>query len=521
MQFVWKYIDELVGKGLEWFIILKLLGLVSVTLITLALPLAILLSSLMTFGNLGEYNELTALKAAGISLPRIMSSVFVFCMILSLTAFYFSNNVLPVANLKMRTLLHDISNKRPELNIKPGIFNSTLENYVLRIGKKSNDGKYLTDIMIYDHSNHQGNDRLIIAEKGEMVLSEDKQYLELRLKNGHTYTETEPNRKRSNKYPFLRENFKEDLIRFDLNLFKLSKSDEGLFKKNYQMLNLNQLSAAADTLSRQLIRDKSNLTGVLFVGPFFDLSRKYTTVYKEDMVPGLNYEPNDSASSQIADDSLMQSKTDLQKKLAFASKMMVASGMKDSSTLITNDIVVVDTVIPVSTNSANLTARKKLKNKKDVLENYSKSDRIRILEAASSILRSNKNTLEYSHDAFVQENERVIRYWVEWHRKFTLSFACLVLFLVGAPLGAIVRKGGLGLPVVFSVVFFMAYHMISITGEKLAREGVLTPFGGMWLSTFILLPIGMFLTYKASNDSVLFDKDFWMRIFKRKTYRIN
>jgi len=521
MQFVWKYIDELVGKGLEWFIILKLLGLVSVTLISLALPLAILLSSLMTFGNLGEYNELSALKAAGISLPRIMSSVFIFCMLLSVTAFYFSNNVLPVANLKMRTLLHDISNKRPELNIKPGIFNSTLENYVLRIGQKSKDGRYLTDIMIYDHSNRQGNDRLIIAEKGEMMLSEDQRYLELRLQNGHTYTETEPNRKRSNKYPFLRENFKEDLIRFDLSLFKMNKSDEGLFKRNYQMLNLNQLRAAADTLNMQIIRDKSNLSGVLFNGPFFDLTRKYSTVYKEEFLPGMSLDSTLDSGDEINNDSLSNSRKGLKSKLEFASRMMVASGMKDSSKLITSQPLVIDTTALVNYSTSTPIKRKTLKNKKEVMENYSKSDRIRILEAASSIIRSNKNTLEYSHDALVQEQERVNRYWVEWHRKFTLSFACLVLFLVGAPLGAIVRKGGLGLPVVFSVVFFMTYHMISITGEKLAREGVLTPFGGMWLSTFILLPFGLFLTYKAANDSALFDKDSWLKIFKRKTYRIN
>jgi lipopolysaccharide export system permease protein len=154
MQFVWKYVDDLVGKGLEWFIIMKLLGLVAITMISLALPLAVLLSSLMTFGNLGEYMELTAMKSSGISLQRGMRSVLVFALMLSVSAFYFSNNLLPRANLRMKTLLQDISNKRPELNIKPGIFNNDIQNYVIRIGKKSNDGKLLEDIMIYDHYNH-------------------------------------------------------------------------------------------------------------------------------------------------------------------------------------------------------------------------------------------------------------------------------------------------------------------------------------------------------------------------------
>ena len=501
MQFVWKYVDDLVGKGLEWLIIGKLLILVSATMVSLALPLAILLSSLMTFGNLGEYMELTALKASGISLQRAMRSVFIFCLIMSGAAFYFSNNVLPVANLKMRTLLHDIQNKRPELNIKPGIFNSDIQNFVIRIGKKSNDGKQLEQIMIYDHTNHAGNDRLILAEKGVMKLSDDKRFLELKLVNGKTYTEAEPNKVNRGRYPFLRENFTEDLIRFDLSIFDLSKSDESLFKKNYQMLNLTQLSKEGDTLNMQLVKEKTYLIESLFNGPFFKNGEKYSTV--NNVVKKIN--PKDS----IAQDSMgkiLKLKLEMRKNMEF--KLKGRKPFEDTLPAINGGFVTVPInngkLIPVE-----------LKDKKSVLKNYSKSDQIRIYEAADKLLRSNKSTLDYSIENFNQEQERINRHQIEWHRKFTLSFACLLLFLIGAPLGAIVKKGGLGMPVIISLVFFITYHMVSITGEKLARESVTSPFWGMWLSAIILLPIGIFLTYKATTDSKLFESEVYLKLFRR------
>jgi lipopolysaccharide export system permease protein len=501
MQFVWKYVDDLVGKGLEWLIIGKLLVLVSATMVSLALPLAILLSSLMTFGNLGEYMELTAIKASGISLQRAMRSVFVFCLIMSGSAFYFSNNVLPIANLKMRTLLHDIQNKRPELNIKPGIFNSDIQNYVIRIGKKSSDGKQLEQIMIYDHTNHAGNDRLILAEKGVMRLSDDKRFLELKLINGKTYTEAEPNKVRRGRFPFLRENFSEDLIRFDLSIFDLNKSDESLFKKNYQMLNLTQLSREADTLNWQLIKEKKYLIESIFNGPFFKNGEKYSIV--SNVAKYSN--PKDSLR-QDSMAKIQKIKVQLRKNMDAALKGKIP--FEDTLPAVNKGFVT------VPTNNGKLIP-KVLINKKSVLKNFSKSEQIRIFEGADKLLRGNKSTLDYSLENFNSEQERINRHQIEWHRKFTLSFACLLLFLIGAPLGAIVRKGGLGMPVIISLAFFITYHMLSITGEKLARESVITPFWGMWLSAAILLPIGIFLTYKATTDSKLFEIEAYTKFFKK------
>jgi lipopolysaccharide export system permease protein len=502
MQFVWKYIDDLVGKGLEWSIILELLGLVSLTTFSLALPLAILFSSLMAFGNLGEYMELTALKASGISLQRIMRPVFFFCLLMGIGAFYFSNSVLPTANLKMKTLLADITQKRPELNIKPGVFNEDIDKYVIRIGSKTSDGKELNDIMIYDHSRENGNKRLIVAESGKMGQSADKRYLELRLYNGYTYNESEPSQRRKGRsFPFLREQFKEDLIRFDLSIFQMAKTDERLYKKNYQMLNLAQLEAETDTLERALVRDRSFLPNILFRSPFFDLNKTYSTE--------LSGKEKERISNKVKRPDAISDSTRIdtgENHLRNRIKIMQAIAGAPIDSLPKNEEL-------ERVNEGN--GLIPLKNRKNVLLNFSKAEQLRILEQASNGLRSSKSSLDFSIQSFDLEEERIYRHQIEWHRKFTLSFACLVLFFIGAPLGAIVKKGGLGMPVVLSLIFFVVYHMVSITGEKLAREAVATPFWGMWLSSAVLLPIGIFLTYKATHDSALFDRDAYLRFFRK------
>ncbi|MEZ5172085.1 MAG: LptF/LptG family permease [Bacteroidia bacterium] len=517
MQFVWKYVDDLVGKGLEFFIIGKLLFLVSITMISLALPLAVLLSSLMAYGNLGEYMELTAMKASGISLQRAIRPVFIFCLFLSISAFYFSNNILPIANLKMKTLLQDISNKRPELNIKPGIFNSDIQNYVIRIGRKSSDGKNLSDIMIYDHSNRNGNDRVIIAEKGTMGLSADGKFLELRMINGHSYTEAEPGRRKSGRYPFLRENFREELIRFDLSVFEMTKTDESLYKRNYQMLNLKQLELSADTLRAALQKEQSYLPGVLFHGPFFDSTKTYSTVWKEPVKPGKPIVAKEE--EEVIPDSIAMSDS-AYKYSSFNDSVLANMDTSDPNimrliTRVKLSRLAQEQELEQSRQESGKLNKKKLRSELHVLENFNTSQKIRIYESAMNNLRSNKSTVDYSMQNFDQDQERINRHDIEWHRKFTLSFACMILLLIGAPLGAIVRKGGLGMPVIFSLVFFILYHMISITGEKLAREGVLTPFWGMWLSSSVLLPMGLFLSYKATTDSALFDRDAYLKFFRR------
>jgi len=435
MQFLWKYIDDLVGKGLPGIVIFKLMVYVSVTLVPLALPLSILLSSIMTYGNLAEHFELTACKAAGISLQRVMRPLVALTILICFGAFFFSNNVLPVANLKMNALLYDVRQQKPALLIKEGVFYNGIDGYSIKVGSKDPDGSTLWNIMIYDHSENRGNSKIIMAEKGTMLMSDDERFLILTLKKGSSY-EDQQNRKSPDSHPLMRTEFDDEVIRFDLSTFKMNRTDEQLFKDNYQMLNLRQLTSASDSIQKKVTERETELFKVF--------------------VPAFNL---DSVSGKAAT-----------KDVPFKAK--------------------------------------------DFLDNFPPDKWAAIVNTA---IYGSRNALAYAEDSrFDVENKEhnIAKHKIEWHRKFTLSFACLILFFIGAPLGAIIRKGGLGLPLVFSIIFFVVYHVISISSEKFAREGVIAPYQGMWISSLVLLPIGIFLTYKATTDSVLFDREVYLKIFR-------
>lgn len=429
MQFLWKYIDELVGKGLEWDIVAELLFYASANLVPMALPLAILLSSIMTFGNLGENYELVALKAAGISLQRIMFPLVIVTIITSLAAFYFSNNVWPVANLKMATILYDVRQKKPTLDIKEKVFYKGIDKFVIRIGKKDQDGQTIHDVSIYDHTQYLGNVKVVRSESGKMQLTSDKRWLLLTLYNGTSYEEMKVTQPDKQDYPHFRTKFKEYVMRFDLTNFGLNRTNEDLFKDHYQMLNIVQLREAIDTLNAQFVRRK------------YDHSKELSScfIYNRDSaeLPVLN--PDSTYADMAGFDTL-----------------------------------------PVSFKRE-------------------------IFDISAEKLRSAKSYTSAIYSEMDARAEMINRHSIEWHRKFTLSIACIVLFFIGAPLGAIIRKGGLGMPVVVSTIFFMIFHVLSITGEKLVKEQQLEPFQGMWLATLCLLPVGIFLTYKSTTDSPILE----------------
>jgi lipopolysaccharide export system permease protein len=434
MQFLWKYVDDLVGKGLGWFIIAQLMTYVSITLVPLALPLAMLLSSIMTFGNLAEHYELVACKSAGMSLQKIMRPLAILTILICVAAFYFSNNVLPFANLKMNALLYDVRNQKPALYIKEGVYYDGLEGYVLRVGKKMPDNKTIYDITIYDHKNSRGNTKVLLAESGSMVMSDDERYLIVTLNKGRSYEE-QVKKKGVDTHPLMRTEFEKEILRFDLSAFKLTRTKEDLFRNNYQMLNLKQLQTSSDSINIKITESLSNF-------------KRYTKSLYE-----------------------IKSKIAVSDSLNFKDKNLILNFEKEKRDVITK--------------SALFSAR----NAKSVAE-----------DAANDLYIKNKS---------------LAKHLIEWHRKFTLSVACLILFFIGAPLGAIIRKGGMGMPVVVSVLFFLTYHIISISGEKMAREGVMLPYKAMWMSTLALLPIGIFLTYKATTDSAIFDINNYLRFFKR------
>jgi lipopolysaccharide export system permease protein len=443
MQWLWKYIDDLVGKGLEWYIVMELLFFASASLVPLALPLAILLSSIMTFGNMGEHYELVAFKTAGISLWKIMYPLIVTSLLLSIGAFYFSNNIIPIANLKMGTLLYDIRQQRPALNIKEGIFYDGIDGYVMKVKSKSDDGEVMNNIIIYDHTERQGNTKVIIAEKGRMDISTDTMVMSLILYNGYSYKEEETPRRQRGTYPHLRTSFKIDTIRFDLSAFKLSRSDESIFKDNYQMLNISQLEKSQDTLQLKLDKRRVEMSSNISSGfKYFSAPQLYTKI-----------------------DSV---KTD--------SNAVVFSA--------------------------------------DILANFNHDDQVKIVHTALEQVRSRELYIDAALADNFSRTKVINKHKIEWHRKFTLSFACIVLFFIGAPLGAIIRKGGLGVPVVISILLFIFYHIISISGEKFVKEGLWNAWNGMWMSSLVLLPLGVFLTWKATSDSGIFNADAYLKPFR-------
>jgi len=452
MQFLWKYIDDLVGKGLDWKVIAELLTYASAGLVPMALPLAILLASLMTFGNLGENYELTAIKSSGISLPRIMMPLVVLTVFICIGAFFFSNDVLPYTNLKTGSLLYDITHQRPELNIKEGAFNNDIDGYSIKINRKSKKTDMTYNLMIYDHTANRGNVSVTVADSGYLRVTQDKKYMVVVLFSGLRYDEVLENSIQvhtSGRFkPHRRDKFTKQTLILPLSGFDFVRTDAQLFRNNFQMLNLKQLGHAIDSIDREFTKIQKDFTKSLIATNCFKVPEY------ENKVDSLH--PERQVSKK-------------------------------------------DVVINLDEKFKNLTRNRKMA----------------VLNIASNYARSAHQSIAISKDEFDARLNIFNRHKIEWHRKFTLSFACFIFFFIGAPLGAIIRKGGLGMPVVISVVFFIAYYIISLSGEKFVREDILPASQGMWISSMVLLPLGVFLTYKATNDSVLLDIDTYLSFYKK------
>lgn len=436
MQFFWLYIDDLVGKGLDLFTLLKLVGLVTLFWVPTALPLALLFSSIMTFGNLGESFELVAIKAAGIPLLRFMRPLLIITFFISGLAFLFANNIIPVTQKKLSALKYDIIVSKPAIDIKEGIFYDKIGGYVIKLGEKEKNDSIIHNVVIFEKGNFL-QDNMMMAESGVMRLTKDKKFLEFILKNGWRYEEK--GSRGTTNTQFTRMGFKEYKKVFDLKSFQMNKSGDSAFY-DPKMLSLRQLNQTIDSLQNvdtfYYRKTRTELS------PYIGFSRYLDTgwvVINKDSVRKI------SQFNQLIPDSM---------------KMAVSDAAISQINSVRGNVNVLAT---------------------DYLEKY-KSLRL--------------------HE-------------IEWHRKFTLSAACLVLFLIGAPLGSIIRKGGLGAPLVFAIIFFVVFHLFNTFGEKFVKSDSTGPLLGMWLSTLILIPIGAFLTYKAMRDSQLFNQEFYYRSFKQ------
>ena len=454
MQFVWLYVDDLVGKGLEIKILTELLFYTSITAIPMSLPLALLLALLMSFGNLGEHYELVAMKASGISMWKVMRPLLLFSVMTSVLAFFISNSIIPIATLKWRTLLTDVQRQKLAFTIKEGVFYKDIDNYVIFVEKKGKDGSHIYGVKIYDHSDRMGNTKIIYADSGMMSMSPNQRNIIFTLYDGYNYTDLTPDNFKDRR-PFERMSFKQEQLKFSLASFDMTRSDEEMYKSYQQMMNIRQLSSSLDSLQRRYANKQEAFTSG-FERRWSNLNSLHTGVPPEG----------------------------------------VAQPIPDS--------IVTDTIIPLSW---------------PLLDRYEGEMRSTIANMAAASAQNAKENAAFNKIDLKAQVENINKHKKEWHKKFTLSIACLIFFFIGAPLGSIIRRGGLGLPVVISVVFFIIYHLISTIAERMAVFGDLNMFFGVWLSSLVLLPVGLFFTFKATTDAALFDGDSWkkalQKLFKR------
>ena len=449
MQFVWMHLKDLVGKGVEIKVLAEFFLYAVASVVPLALPLAILLASLMSFGNLGEKSELTAMKAAGISLFRIMRPLAISLMFICGGAFLFSNYVLPVSQTKLWALIFSLRQKSPELEIPQGEFYDGIDGYNIYVRHKNPKIGMLYDMMIYDYTEGFQNATVMVADSGQIFFTEDNKYLLLRLYSGESFENLDRKQKRATRteknIPYRRESFaqKQLLIDFDS---ELNRYDEDVLSDQHVSKNVGQLLESIDSVQVLAHERSAEQSVVLVESRYFGRERQSGRDVKQESSGAPSFK-----SYEL--DSLLASLTP--------------------------------------------------------------DERYRAAAASLERAKSQREQIDYNALMLNDYQRYIRRHEIELHRKFTLAFACLVFFFIGAPLGAITRKGGLGMPVVISVVMFIVYYIIDNTGYKMAREALWPCWAGMWLSSMVLLPIGVFLTYKAATDSALFNPDAWVKMLRK------
>ncbi len=441
MQFLWLYIDELVGKGLSMRVILEFLAWGSATMLPLSLPLATLLASMMTLGTLGENNELLAIKAAGISLQRILVPLGIICAVISVGAFFVSNDLIPVAYNKIYTLRDDIGKTKDEIKIPTGTFYNGIEGYILRVNERNDDSGMMKGVMVYNHTKNKGNTSLTIADSAIMKMSKDKTYLTFILYDGTNYEETNDKKYRDTTLQLQKIDFHKQEMVIPLENYAFQKSDSSRFDDQVKSMDLNQLQHSQDSIGALSLAGKEeDLTA---------MRRSRTLRYNSQL---------DTATQKLPETPFVRKDIGQWKSI----KDEIVSLQK---------------------------AKKNAEEIQMALESYSRN--------------------RYHHNYLL----RLID--IEILKKFALSIACLIFFFIGAPLGAIIRKGGLGVSAIISVLFFVAYWVIDISGTKLARDGAVGAFHGVFFSSYVLLPTGLFLSWKAINDSAIFSMDTLKNEFRK------
>ncbi len=583
------YVDQIFGKDLSYVDLGILVMHFAIFQTPIAFPLSVMLASLMTFGNLGEHFELTAIKSAGISLIRAMMPIFVMVIFITIVAFFSNNFLVPNSALKAYSLLYDIRQKKPALDIEPGLFYGGIDKYKIKVDDKLEDGKTLLGIIIYNHTSRNGNKDVTIADSGMMYTIMDDQYLKFELFNGSHYTEEKGSSRRGRirDYqqinPFTRTYFEKSEIIFDLSSFSMSRTDEGLFASNRLMRNFNELNNDLDSLSDDIYLTKAQVYDV--PTRFFTYSSLKKRIHipeeiveiqlREDSVKRARLEKQNKESEALIKEDLAKeevlidttkdkankAKVDHKKIQSLPIKKIRKAQNKESEALVKEDLskekVLIDTtkdkannakidykkilsppikkirkaqlkgqntkITPDQAPTLKPITKEKLKplvvkrNMTDdeiveaIEKKYEiKNLRLRTLKAALATTRQAKSKLSVQNNRIEQLNKSYFEFDIQWHKMLATAAACLSMFLIGAPLGAIIKRGGIGFPVLVSILFFIIYYVISIGGEKYAKSGILPVFQGVWMANIILLPIGIFFLRQAKNDARLFDLDYYL-----------
>ncbi len=564
IQYMLKYFDDFVGKDLGFMVFAELIFYFSLNMLQVALPLGVLVSSLMTFGTLGEHFELTAIKSAGLSLVRVLLPVFFFVVVLSYGAFLFNNHIVPSSNLKAFSLLYDIKKKKPGLDIKEGVFYGGIPDYSIKAKEKLSDNSTLKDVIIYDHTQGTGNNTVILADSSKMYTLFNDRYLKLELYHGNYYYDEEGRRTRKLNR-LTRTNFDRMDIVFSLSSFDLKRTKEELFQNNRQMKNIEELTDYIDSLSGTMLTSKYEFIRQRG-GFYYHMSDKIDMIIdhwgiSEDSLQKLRMDPatlseeeaerqrieeeeeanlaeNEEEESSSEDEEEENTLADNQKtskknisekastpedKSGEGRKAQLLKGGAITSRIMEDNLAAVNIDMDKPPGTV-MEAKKEVKEPELLVDTLSwafleekikdKESQV-ILSAKNAAQKIKVNISSMSSRLYMMEHD-IYKYEIELYKKYSQAVACIVMFLIGAPLGAIIKKGGLGVPVLISILFFIIYYVLTIMTEKWAKEGIMDPVLAVWTADAILFPIGLFFLRQARIDARIFDSDvyaIWMEKF--------
>jgi len=520
-----KYFDDIIGKGLDGLVLGQLFFYFAVFTVPTAMPLAVLLSSLIAFGNLGEHFELSAIKSAGISLVRALRPIFFFVLLLTVLAFYINNNLVPKAALEAYSLLYDIKQKKPALELREGVFYHGIDNISIKVNHKfPKDDKALKEVIVYDHRKNDGNKEVMIADSGRMYTILGERYLKFELFNGYRYTEGTSNeremtgQRNANPQALSRSKFAKSQVVFDLSSFALQSTDKKWFQGNRIMRNMSELASDIDSINVEVLNQQLN---------YYQNKQAFFTYYhRHDSL----MMPADIQAYKVYRDSI--------NRIPYLSRISPAAATDSVKKKTGNDSVNVEKEREERIKIKNekrrllLSARKKkiserpapapARTAKKVSVNYDSASLARIdslfnmpigrevIQGATNMARQVKSQIMNANASVDNYQKDLKEFDIQWNKIPASSFACIAMFLIGAPLGAIIKRGGLGVPFLVSIFFFIVFYVLSMQGEKLAKQEVVSVAMGVWMSDFVLLAVGALFLRQARADARLFEADFYL-----------